>query len=145
MSSTELLDIVPLVVSVDLDAVAVGVGHLNAHETPVVLPLRLDNARCPEAVARGADGSLVRQPEAEVVRARKLSGDRLPLRERELGPVVRSEDQHVVVFVEALRQAEVLAVERGRPHTIADCQGRAPSAARARRALRSTNLTLWPL
>ena len=62
-----------LVVSVDLDAVAVGVGHLNAHETPVVLPLRLDDARRPEAVARGADGSLVRQPEAEVVRARKLS------------------------------------------------------------------------
>ena len=55
----------PLVVSVDLDAVAVGVGHLNAHETPVVLPLRLDNARCPEAVAHGADGSLVRQPEAK--------------------------------------------------------------------------------
>jgi hypothetical protein len=31
---------------------------------PVVLPLGLDNARCSEAVARGADGSLVRQPEA---------------------------------------------------------------------------------
>jgi hypothetical protein len=76
-------------VSVDLDAVAVGVGHLNPHETPVALPLRLDNARCPDAVAVG---SLIRQPEADVVRARTLYGDRLPLRERELGPVVRSED-----------------------------------------------------
>jgi hypothetical protein len=58
----------PLVVSVDLDAVTVRVGHLNAPETPVVLPLCLDNARCPEALVRGSDGSLVRQPEAEVVR-----------------------------------------------------------------------------
>ena len=60
-SRPALLDIMPPVVSLDIDAVAVGVGHLNAHEAPVVPQLRLHNARCPEAVARGANGSLVRQ------------------------------------------------------------------------------------
>jgi hypothetical protein len=80
-------------VSVDLDAVAVGVGHLNAHETPVVLPLRLDDVHCPQAAAPGADGSLVRQPQDGVVREEEALRRSASLRERELEPVVRSEDQ----------------------------------------------------
>jgi hypothetical protein len=54
-------------VSVDLDEVAVGVGDLAAHESPVILPFDLGDAGCAEALARNSHGRVVRKPEPEMV------------------------------------------------------------------------------
>ena len=73
-------------VGVELDAVAVGIGDLDAHEPAVVLPFGLDHPSSAEAFARRAHGCIIRQPKAEVIRVRKLR--RPALRERQLAPVV---------------------------------------------------------
>jgi len=72
----------PASVGVDLDAVAVRIGDLDAHESPIALPLGLGDASGAEVLARSPYGCLVGKPEPEMVRAGKLDGDRLAVRER---------------------------------------------------------------
>lgn len=55
-----------------------------------------------ETLARRPHGLLGRQPEAEVVGARKLRGDRLALRQRQLRAIVRRQDKQVLVVVTRL-------------------------------------------
>jgi hypothetical protein len=78
----------PASVGVELDAVAVRIDDLDAHESPVVLPLGLGDAGGAEALARSPYTRFVRKPKPELVRVGKPGGDRLAVRERQLRSVV---------------------------------------------------------
>ena len=89
----------------------------------MVRPLQLHDARRAEPLACREDVVGAGQAEAEVVRAREALGGRgFAGREGEQGPVVVAEDEQVLVVVDALREAEVLAVERRRKIAVRDAQ-----------------------
>ena len=107
---------------VQLDPVAVRVGHLDAHEAVAVLPLALGHRRRAQPLAGAAHLVPAVHLEAEVVAGRQ------PVRRRALGEreqlaAGRAEDQQVGVVVHALREPEVLAVERRGPLPVGDGEG----------------------
>jgi hypothetical protein len=102
-------------VRVDLDAVPVGVENLNPYEPAIILPFGLGNTRNTGALARRSHCIGVDKAKAKVVGTGKGCGNRCALGERQLGPVIRTQDQQVLIIDYTLGQAEVLAIEGSRP------------------------------